>query len=247
MQLHLPHHTGRIAVLAAVFVPGAVVGAYLHWMLWDEETGFVLTLGAVAILAAAGLLALIGLVVRRSAVGRVALAVALALAVVGVGLLAGQNLGPSREPLIYQFDGTMTLRLTAPVAAVATGPATCINVASGIEFNVTGDSNMRLETPDRPFVQVYVNVGDRWDVRDDRPRKDGVRLDIDVTGQLVTAGGKPATTSLAAAPSSTIEAAFANAGGSIRFADLVDQGAVGAAGAASPVAGTLEWTCGPVK
>lgn len=64
---------------------------------------------------------------------------------------------------------------------------------------------MRLDTPDQPFVQVYFNVGDRWDAIDGGPRKDGVRLDVGVTGALVTDKGKPATVAMVAAPSSTLE------------------------------------------
>lgn len=243
VQLHRSRRVGRIAITLAVFVPAAVVGAYLDWMLWADEGGILVTLAAIAILLVAGLLALVGLLAHR---GVIRLTATLTLAV-GLGLIAGQILGPSREPLIQQFDGTMTLHLTAPVDAVATGPANCANVASATEFSVTGDSNMRLETPDRPFVMVYANVGDRWQVRDDSPRKNGVRLDVDVTGQLVTADGKPSTTEMAATSTSTLEASFSNQGGSIRFAGLVPQGAAAPVAGAEPFAGTLEWTCGPVQ
>ena len=250
--IDLRQRARRIVVLVAVFVPAAAAGTYLHWMLWDEETGFVAIIGAVAILAVAALLGLVGFVVAAQRgpahVHRGALLWgALGVAVVGVGLLAGETLGPSREPLIL-LDGTMTITLTSPVAATATGPMTCTNVASATEFAVSGDPNMRLDTPDQPFISVYLNVGDRWAVRDSgAPRKNGVSFRVDTTGALVTDSGKPATTTLVATPSSSIEAVFANAGGSVRFAGLVDQGAADPAGAVSPVAGTVVWTCGPVR
>jgi hypothetical protein len=253
MNLRLRRFAGRIGVLVAMLALAAAAGAYLHWMLWDEETGIVPTLGAVAILVFAGLLGLAGFVVaaRRGpeAVHRGALRwVALAVAVVGVGILAGQGVGPSREPLILQLDGTMTLTLTSPVAATATARTTCTNVASATEFAVSGDPNMRLDTPGQPFISVYVNVGDRWAVRDGgAPRKDGVSFRVDTTAALVTDSGKPATATLVATPASTIDAAFANTGGSVRFAGLVDQGAAGPAGSASQLAGTVVWTCGPVE
>jgi hypothetical protein len=253
LKLYLRHHPGRIAVLLALLALAAAAGAYGNWILWDDEKGFVLSLGAVAILAAAGLVGLVGFVVagqrgpehvHRGAIRSVALGVA----VVGVGILLGQKLGPSREPLIYQFDGTMTLTLTSPIAATAKSPSTCINVASATEFSVDGDSNMRLDTPDQPFIAVYLDVGDRWVVRDGgAPRRNGVWFRVDMTGALVTDSGKPATTTLLATPSSTIEATFSNAGGSVRFAGLVDQEAADPAGAASPLAGTVSWTCGPVR
>jgi len=231
---------GWIAIVIAVFVLAAVIGAYFDWMLWADEGGILVTMAAVAILAIGALLGLIGLLAKRRVIRRAA---ALVLAV-GFGLVAGQVLGPSREPLIQQLDGTMTIRFSSPSSAVATGPVICTNVASGTEFGVTGDPNMRLETPDQPFVMVYANVGDRWQVMDASPRKDGVRFEIAVTGAVITDAGKPVMTPFVAAPSSTLESHFSNAGGSIRFGGLVPQDAPDAAPAGDAFAGTVEWTCG---
>jgi hypothetical protein len=236
-------HAGWIAVVIAVFVPAAIIGAYLDWILWADEGGILVTMAAVAILLVAGLLGLIGFLAKRGGIRRAAALVA----AVGVGLVAGQVLGPSREPLIQQFDGTMTIRLSSPSSAVATGPVICTNVASGTDFAVTSDSNMRLETPDQPFVMVYANVGDRWRTRDDSPRKDGVRFEIAVTGALITDAGKPVTSPFVAAPSSTLESTFSNAGGSIRFSGLVPQDSPASAPAGDSFAGTVEWTCGPAR
>lgn len=232
---------GRIAVImiaAIVFVVAAIVGAYLDWMWWPVAYGggLMITLAAGAILLVGGILALIG----RGIVRRIALVVL----AVGFGLLAGQYLGPSREPLIYQGGGTMTLRLTSPVVAVATGSADCQNVASATEFDVSGDPNMRLDAPAQPFVSIYVNVGDRWQVLRDTPRKDGVQLRIDVTGAIVSDGGKPGTIGMQATESSTLKPTFSNEGGSIRFADLVAQSGPDFNGESMDLAGTLEWTCG---
>jgi hypothetical protein len=229
------------AVVAAAFAGAAGVGAYLDWIWWPVYSGLMLTLAAIAILAVAGSLTLIARHhgrVRR--VGFVTIAI-------GVGLLAGQNLGPSREPLIHQFGGTMTLRLEAPVVAVATGPADCTNVARATEFSVTGDSNMTLDTADRPFVMVYVNVGDRWKAIDGVPRKDGVRLDLGLEGRLATEAGKPVATQMQATPSSTVVATFGNAGGSIHFANLVARTGPDSTGEQMDLAETLEWTCGEVQ
>jgi multisubunit Na+/H+ antiporter MnhG subunit len=210
-------------------------------MWWPVYSGFILTLAAFAILLLGGLLALVGQI-RRGLIRRIGVFVLM----VGVGLLAGQNLGPSREALTQQPDGTMTIHLTSPVVAVASGPASCRNEATATEFSVEGDPNMRLDTPDQPFVQVYFNVGDRWDAIDDGPRKDGVRLDIGVTGVLVTDKGKPATVAMVAAPSSTLESTFANAGGSMHFGGLVPKTGLGESGESMDLAGTIEWTCGPL-
>jgi len=138
----------------------------------------------------------------------------------------------------------MTLRLESPVAATATGPAICTNVASATEFAVSGDSNMTLNTPDHPFVLIATDVGDRWRVLRDAPRKDGVLLRIDVSGRLVTDAGKPGTIGMWAAGSSTLTSTFSNTGGSIRFARLVAQTGPDYTGESLDLAGTLEWTCG---
>ena len=231
--------TMLVVILVIAFVVSAVLGAYFDWILWPLYSGLMITLAAGAILLVGGVVALAG----RGIVRRIALVVLS----VGIGLVAGQNLGPSREPLIHQLDGTMTLRLESPLVASATGPANCNNVASATEFSVGGDSNMRLETPDRPFVSVYLNVGDRWDaVDDDAPRKDGVYLSVAVMGQLVPDSGKPSAVGMVATESSSLESTFSNEGGSIRFGDLVAQNGLDFTGQSMDLAGTLEWTCGEV-
>jgi hypothetical protein len=225
---------------AIVFAVAAVVGAYLDWLWWPVAYGggLLLALAAALFLLVGGIATLVG----RGIIRRFAL---LVLAV-GVGMVAGLGLGPSREPLIQQFGGTITMHLTAPVVAVATGAVDCTNVASATEFQVTGDSNIRLDTPDNPFISIYVNMGDRWQ-RSNEPRKDGVRLTIGVTGALVTEAGKPGTIGMQATESSMLESRFSNTGGSIRFGHLVAQTGPDFTGDSMDLAGTLDWTCGPAS
>ncbi len=227
-----------VVIAASVFAIAAVVGAYLDWVMWIQYKGLMITLGAGALLLVGAIVALIG----RGTMRRVSLLVLAA----GIGLVAGQNLGPSREPLIDQSGGRMILRLESPVVGVATGTADCSNVASETEFAVSGDPNMRLDTAERAFVDVYVNVGDRWDAIDDAPRKNGVRLEILATPERVGFDGVPSMVVMGATESSTLEATFSNDGGSIRFADLELQTRQGFTGAPIDLAGTLEWTCGTV-
>ncbi len=242
-EIATPTHSRRariVVVLLACFVPAAVAGPYLDWVLWPVYAGLMITLAAITILLAGAVLWVVGRMIDRRWVRLTAVA-GLAVA---VGLLAGQNLGRSREPLLQRFDGTMTLALDAPVSAMATGPASCTSVASGMEFSVTGDPNMRLETPDLPFVMVYANAGDRWEVSDSAPRKDGVRLDIELTDVAVPADGKPSPVWMVATPSSTLAVEFDSEGGSISFAGLapLDEGA--RAGDVAEFSGRLQWTCG---
>jgi len=240
-----PRRRGPIAlsaVAALVFVAAALVAAYMHWIWWVPAYGggLLIALAAAVVLTIGGLVALLG---RWS--GRASLkGVALVVFAMGVGIVAGEALGPSREPLTLTEGGTMTLRLESPVAATATGPAICQNVASATEFRVSGDPNMRLDTPDSPFVSAFADVGDRWKVLRETPRKDGVWLRLDVTGTLVTDAGRPGTIGMQAAGSSTLTSTFSNAGGSIRFAGLVAQTGPDFTGQSMDLAGTLEWTCG---
>jgi hypothetical protein len=228
------------ALAVGAFVAAALAAAYMNWIWWVPSYGggLLIALAAAAILAVGGIAALLG---RRYASAK---RVALVVLAMGLGVVAGEALGPSREPLIMVADGTMTLRVESPVAATATGPATCANVASATEFSVDGDPNMRLDTPDSPFVSVFADTGDRWRVLREAPRKDGVWLRIDVGEALVKDGVKPGTLSMQAAGSSILTSTFSNAGGSIRFAGLAAQSGPDFTGESMDLAGTLEWTCG---
>ncbi len=232
------------AVAAGVFAAAALAAAYLHWMWWVPSRGGVvlIALAAAALMLVGAVAAVIG---RRHARVR---HVALVVLVMGVGVVAGEALGPSREP-DFVTAGTMTLHLESPVVATATGAAYCTNVASATEFMVS-NRDMLIEAGDRPVVVIIADVGDRWKALQDSPRKDGVWLRIDVQGRLITDSGKPGTIGMRAADTSTLTSTFSNSGGSIRFAGLVGQPVdqpggpdFGYNGESLDLAGTLEWTC----
>jgi hypothetical protein len=228
---------GRVMIMITViaFALAAVVGAYLDWRFWVEVTGggLLVSLVAIVILVTSGLVAVLSRRVRRIAI--VAFAV-------GLGVIAGQVGGPSREPQIVQ-TGTMTIHLTSPFIAVASGAASCQNVASGTEFQVGNDENARFDTSDGEFVSVFINKGDRWEVLSDAPRKDGVRLDIRITPTSIPISGKPGTSGMQADSSSPLTSTFSNTGGSIQFSNLVVQTGADFSGEAMNLAGTIDWTC----
>jgi hypothetical protein len=225
-----------LLVLLAIGAIAAGVGAYLDWMWWVFYTGLMITLVAIALLLVGAIVALFPRrMIRRTG---------LVILSVGVGLLTGQNLGPSREPLIQQSGGSITLHLESPVQGTATGEAWCQNVASGTEFSVSGDPNVRLDT-DRSFVSISMDKGDRWEALRGRPRTDGVWLLITVTPERVPAGGKPATIGMESAPESAVVAAFTNEGGQLTFAGLEAATGPDYTGDSLDLAGTIEWDCGP--
>ncbi len=233
---------GRVLWLACLAIAAglaAVLGAYIDWMWWLDYTGIILTVAAIGILVIGGVLALLGRGLLRRG-GLIAVAI-------GVGLIVGQNLGPSREPLIVTQGGTMTLRLTSPEDAEATTPVTCSNVASATEFQVSGNPIVDLGQQDRVVDSVYLNVGDRWEAIEDAPRRNGVRLDISITDRKIPDAGGPLMVVMGATDASTVESTFTNEGGRVRFAGLAPQLVEGlASGQPIDLAGTIEWTCGRV-
>jgi hypothetical protein len=228
-----------IVIGVVVLIGATVIGAYLDWMWWPAYDGIVITIIAAAMLPLGGVVWSVGRLTGRRVAGRVGTIIV----AIAVGLVVGQVAGPSREPLIVS-DGTMTLRLESPVVATGTSPATCSNGASQTEFAVSGDSNMRLDTPDRPFMSVNFDVGGRWEAIDNGPRKDGVRLWISGTDPIVPASGKPADVGMQATSASTLVSTFSNRGGSMRFSGLSPQGGPDFSGDTIDFAGTIEWTCG---
>ncbi len=228
---------GGIVIAAAGFLLGTLVGAYLNWFWWEIGYRPLTTILALATLVVGGVVWMIGRGMARR--------IALVVLAVGFGVLAGQSLGPGREPLLNHSAGTLTLRLHSPVAAVTTGSADCTTVASANEILVVGALDQppgQLGSPDT----IVVQLGDRWAFPRDTSRPDRVRLEVGVTTQLVPGSIKVLTKiGMEATPSSTLEATFSNEGGSIRFANLAAVGGPAFTGEAMDLAGTLEWTCGP--
>lgn len=226
---------GFAVVLVAVTAVAAVVGAYFDWLWWPVYKGLLITFVAIGLLIVGGIVA----IVPRRRIRRVGLVIL----AVAIGLLLGQNLGPSREPLIQQTEGSITLHLESPVQGTATGAVSCTNVASETEFQVSGDPNVRLDT-DRSFVWISIDKGDRWAVLDDGPRADGVSLWISVTPEAVI-DTKSTTIGMQATDRSTVDATFANEGGSVRFSGLEPMSGPDYTGESLDLAGTIEWRCGP--
>lgn len=228
------------AVLA--FVVGAVLGAVGNWYWWLPYEGIVIPIVTGVIL----LIALILGVVRRT---RSAGAFALAL---GVGLIAGQALGPSRPPL-DRYAGTLTVAVTAPQAATGSQPVTCSMDASGSDLLVGGDSHLRLDilphdpsipadVDQRAFFIVGLTVGDRWS-QGPMPRADGINLTI-ILGQV---RADIPETRLTSAPSSTLQLERSLAGGTLSFRGLVSETPSNqAVGKHIDLEGSLTWTCDEV-
>ena len=229
-----------LALLLVVGLAAAAIGAYLDWLWWHPTQGIVITLVAIAAILLAGLLFLF----RRSLTTRLAF---IGLAI-GIGLLVGQWLGPSREPLILD-SGRMTLHLTGPIQVDATGSATCQMVASGDELQVSMDPNTRLEIEglepqEYPFASASFAFGDRWQPDEDR-REDGLVLSITMGAAFEPASGPIPELLLHAGPSSTLEAGELSNVGAVQFSELViSQGDVESIlGVDGDVTGTLEWSC----
>ncbi len=226
-----------IALLAVVLLAGAVAGAYVDWRYWQATTGisFLVSAGAGLLLLVAGVIA----VLARSR--RLIRSGALIAMTAAIGLLAGQGLGPSREPL-QPSTGSITMHLTSPISATATGTANCLNVASATDFQVESDANTtRLDTEDPAFVAIYVNRGERW--MDTSPRSDGVLVRITISPTVVTGKGL-SVTSMEAGPSSVLVTSFSGARGSIRFSKLQTRVDADVTGPPMDLVGTLDWTCG---
>lgn len=230
-----------LAILVVVGLVAAAIGAYLDWLWWVQTQGIVITLAAIAAILLAGLLFLL----RRSLATRLAF---IGLAI-GIGLLVGQWLGPSREPLILE-SGRMALHLTGPVQGDASAPANCQMVASGDELQVSMDPNARLEIegvpPEEfPIVTATFAYGDRWQPQEGA-REDGLVVSIYVNAAMEPADGGPTELWLESSPESTLQVGELGDVGTLQFAGLVmASGEVQAIlGTDGDVTGTLEWSCG---
>jgi len=228
-------HPAFIVALILAFVLAAIVGAYLDWIWWPVMHGVAITVVAIPILIIGAVVAGFGRgLVRRTG---------LVILVVGIGLLAGQNLGPSRSELLVG-DGTLALTLDSPVPASGSGGASCNTVVDGTEISVGGDANMALDLPDNPFVSVWFEKGDRWEALRGGPRApDGTMLVISVTPRAVGEDGTPSTIGMGADETSTVEIDYDSTGGTLRFADLVPLTGVDYTGESMDLSGTIEFTC----
>jgi hypothetical protein len=230
----------RIAALILVALVGVAIGAYLDWLWWHPMSGITITL------AAGGLLMLAALAwssrwmpVRPAALG---------VAALGIGLLLGQNFGPSRPP-ITQISGRLVVQLTEPANAhPAEGPASCQHTPDGRNFEISGDPNIRVEIGDQPreeqdALQIAIARGDMWEYGE--PRGDGWSLIVVVsdTGPF-TDDEVPGYWYLESAPTSDLVGEGTQEAGSIRFDGLV-LNASQSQGTDQPleVSGTIEWSC----
>ena len=227
-----------IAVAVVVLVIAAAIGAWLDWVWWEVYSGVVITLGAAVLIV----VAIVLLIPRASR------PVGFLVGAAAVGLLVGQNFGPSRSPLTVA-EGAIELAISSPVTADGTAPATCSVSEDGRDLSIGGDPNLRLAVlPDDPnapsdvdqreFVGVSFSIGDRWDpvaTRDDRSE---LRLLI---GRVEADAGE---TWLISDASSTLDGVWDASGGSVTFAGLVpDTREPGTTGDALDLEGTLTWTC----
>jgi hypothetical protein len=230
----------RIVALGG-FTIAAVLGAWGDWVLWVDYKGLMITIAAIAILLAAVVLRVIPF--HRSH------KLALLVAAVGVGVLAGQNLGPSR-PALAQTEGTITVALTSPNTVTATASATCSMDARATELSVDGDPNLRLDVlprdpsapvdlDQRAFVGMTVSIGDRW-MGGPEPRPDAVLLSTWVSGVI----GKSPESRMVTGSSSPVAIHWDRNGGTMAFSGLIrDLRYPDDIGAPIDLAGTITWTC----
>ena len=222
--------------LAALFVGTFVGAAYYDWIWWEPYNAVLPYLGE-------AVLFLLAIVLVPSARAR---PFALIPAVAGLGLVAGQVLGPSR-PELRHGEATVTVRLTAPVAASGSAPATCATGGRN-ELQVSGDPNLRIDVfPDDPaappdldqreFVGLYLTIGDRWR-RSLRGDEAAFRISV---GRVEA--DRPES-SMVAGPSSILNVDWAADAGRAQFADLVLETRPNEpTGEPIDIAGTIEWAC----
>ena len=230
-----------LLVAATIFVIAAALGAVGDWYWWHPASGIVITLAAGATLLVALVLAVIP---RTRTAG-------LLVAIAGIGLVAGQTLGPSR-PELQLYEGTMTVTLSAPEVASGTVAVTCSMDAAGVELLVSGDPNLRLDIlPDDPavpadidqreFFNIGLTVGDRWDRGGPAPRSDGIAL----TAIVGSVKADDPETRVSSAPASKLILVRSMSRGVLSFSGLVPDPDPGQpAGTPIDLVGKLIWDCG---
>jgi hypothetical protein len=228
-----------VITAALVFVVAAALGAIGDWVWWPVYSGIIITLAAGALILVAIVLA----VIPRTRIS------SLLVAMAGIGLIAGQNLGPSR-PELQGFQGTMTIDLTAPRTTSGSVPVWCSMDAAGAELSLSSEGDVRLDIlPDDPavpaeidqreFFIVGLTIGDRWPQRA-TPRPDRVVL----TTIVGSVKADDPETRMSSAPSSTLDLARSGTGGTLSFSGLVAEATDQPAGDPIDLAGTLTWDCG---
>jgi hypothetical protein len=234
----------RIVLAVVLGIAGIALGVYGDWILWHPMDGVMLTLGAGVLLVVAGVIALIPRRAARTA--------ALGVLAFALGLVGGQVLSPGR-PGLLGADGTILVALDRPTGATGSHVATCQTTEAGGELQVSGDPNLRLDVlgplpgapadvDPRAFVQVSLTVGDRWP-DGTVSRTDDVDLSVSISSPAADKG----ETRLAASDASDIEIDWTPAGGTLRFAGLVDDLTGAPAPADLDLAGTISWTCGALE
>lgn len=233
---------GRWLVLGLVAGAGAVAGAVWDWYNWHPMSAIMATLVAIP-LVVIGALMLIVRARRSRQVGQVVLAL-------GLGIVLGQILGPSRPDLNYA-EGTITVTTDSPTVGTATASASCSFDADG-QFQVSGDPNLRLQlaaddpsmpanVDGREFVGISVRVGDRWQ-ETRTPRSDGIKLLVWVS--YVVDGRAEAH--MAATETSTVSLQGTARDGTLTFSGLEPsqrEGELGDLGDPIDIAGTITWAC----
>jgi len=229
-----------IVLLVVVAAAGAAVGAYLDWRMWHPSSGIVVTIGAVGLL-------IVGALAWTSR-WRPIRPVAFGVLAFGIGVILGQNLGPSRPP-ISLVSGTVTIRLTEPAnAAPISGRADCQLTPDGDNFEVTGDPNLRLQIGDQPLevrdpVQVALARGDMWEYGAES-RGDGWSL-LFIVGDAgpFTDDEVPTDVAMATDASSELAGSGDQRAGSVSFSGLVAKDVGLGMGDPVELSGTLSWTC----
>jgi hypothetical protein len=231
-----------LVLVALAVLAGAAAGAYLDWMMWHPSSGIVVTFGAIGIL-------LVGAIAWASR-WRPIRPLALGTVTFGVGVILGQNLGPSRPP-ISMVQGTVTIELTEPAnAAPITGRADCQITPDGDNFEISGDPNLRIQIGDQPreeqdALQVAVTRGDMWEYgaepRDDR----WSMLAIVSDSGPFTDDQMPTSAAMASDASSELAVSGDQRAGSITFSGLAptDVGLGDQTADPMDLAGKLSWSC----
>jgi hypothetical protein len=233
-------HWARYAVLLAPLIAGVAAGAYLDWLMWSPSSGIVVTIGAIGLLLVGAL--------AWSSQWRPIRPAALWVAAFGIGILLGQNFGPSRPPITLTA-GRVDLQLTEPAGAQPTGGrADCQLTPDGQNFAISGDPNVRIKIGDQTreeqdAVQISIARGDMWQYGEPRSDRWSLIVAVSDTGPF-TEDDIPGLWFMESGPASELVATGAQAAGSIRFDGLVLD-ASQSQGADQPLdlSGTIEWTC----